>query len=361
MTHSIKTIGTVLAAALLATLALAGCKKEEPTSSFLLVGDSSIYFEYGQTKEVFYTTRNIASFYLPSVPEGWSCVRQSGKYVITAPSEGDSGALSEGDIRVSADAGDRRITRTITVAIRLAEEIVAPANSFIVSEPGKRYKFNARRRAGETAETLDATGANIMWVTAGAPVGHVSLENGYLYFATADGAELIPGNALVAATDKTGKVLWSWHIWVTDYDPAVDYHTAAGAKVMARNLGALAGSNASAEDVRDSYGLYYQWGRKDPFPGPAAWNSTATEPLFTSLGRYTNLSFATSSDETGTLEYIASRPMTFIAGTEENDYAWLWDDSDDTLWGGSEGSGDSGAKTIYDPCPAGWRVASSDL
>ena len=40
--------------------------------------------------------------------------------------------------------------------------------------------------------------------------------------------------------------------------------------------------------------------------------------------------------------------MTFIYGVESSHYDWLFSSRDNTLWQSS--------KTIYDPCPPGWRV-----
>ena len=42
------------------------------------------------------------------------------------------------------------------------------------------------------------------------------------------------------------------------------------APMMDRNLGALVAATAGAEAPVESFGLTYQWGRKDPFPGPKA-------------------------------------------------------------------------------------------
>ncbi len=57
------------------------------------------------------------------------------------------------------------------------------------------------------------------------------------------------------------QVAWSWHIWRTDA-PA-EKEAAAGCTILDRNLGA---TSVTPGDV-SSYGLYYQWGRKDPFVG----------------------------------------------------------------------------------------------
>ena len=78
-----------------------------------------------------------------------------------------------------------------------------------------------------------------------------------------------PGSAVVACM-KDGKVLWSWHIWVVDTYPWESAQTSAPLPVMNRNLGAAkkpaAGSvmGSNWPDPREM-GMYYQYGRKDPF------------------------------------------------------------------------------------------------
>ena len=75
------------------------------------------------------------------------------------------------------------------------------------------------------------------------------------------------GNAVVAACGADGEILWSWHLWIADYDPAASlYTTPANASgttwtFMDRNVGAT----TNAPDSFDCHGMIYQWGRKDPF------------------------------------------------------------------------------------------------
>lgn len=74
------------------------------------------------------------------------------------------------------------------------------------------------------------------------------------------------GNAVVAVKIG-GEIRWSWHLWVTGEDvTATTCNYNNGERdytFMDRNLGAI---NATVGDV-GSKGLYYQWGRKDPFVG----------------------------------------------------------------------------------------------
>jgi uncharacterized protein (TIGR02145 family) len=169
-------------------------------------------------------------------------------------------------------------------------------------------------------------------------VSGTKYENGKVYFKTADSYR--EGNAVIAAKDASGTILWSWHIWLTDEPQGQVYNNNAGT-MMDRNLGA---TSATPGDV-GALGLLYQWGRKDPFLGSSSISgstiakSTITWP-----------SAVSSNSSNGTIAYATEHPTTFI-GYNSNNHDWYYTGSsstDDTRWQSS--------KTIYDPCPSGWRV-----
>jgi uncharacterized protein (TIGR02145 family) len=108
--------------------------------------------------------------------------------------------------------------------------------------------------------------------------------------------------------------------------------------------------------------MYYQWGRKDPFPRPLYFDAAGAydEDRYNENSTYIKEVFAECSSSKGTLDYITKHPMHFITNAtciEEGGDGigdWLWKGhSDDNLWGDS-------AKSIYDPCPYGWKVPSAD-
>ncbi len=357
-------IKTALISVAILALAITGCKKDEEYGS-LVLDSYSVDFEWGQTKEIGFTSNHLRSYGTPTVPTGWTCTRNGNKYIITAPGQGISGTELSGKIGVSATSKDNTaLKREITVAIKIAEEIAAGANSIIITEPGKRFKFYARRRGNETSGTslAAATRATRVWTTSKTAVINVSLEGDYLYFSTGASDVLEEANTVVAVADSKGIVLWSWHIWVTDFDPAAEPDFIGGMQVMNRNLGAFANSGASAAEAALSYGLYYQWGRKDPFVGPAVWNSTVPRSLYNNSGYNATHSYVVSTDAVdmdgdkkndgvaGTLEFATAFPNTFIAGAEADGFDWQSGTHRNDLW-------KVDSKTIYDPCPAGWRVA----
>ncbi|MGM9764982.1 MAG: hypothetical protein ACI3ZO_01365 [Candidatus Cryptobacteroides sp.] len=161
----------------------------------------------------------------------------------------------------------------------------------------------------------------------------------------------LKGNALVGICDASGNVLWSYHIWVSEInDLKYTNETAGDFTMMDRALGAV---SVTLKD-QNSYGYFYQWGRKDPFPRPVP----LTRP--TSDDKYKNADVeltanTASTAETGTIGYAVSHPDTRILDAK----SWYFGGTPAGLWGNSKGTyeGGKGVKTIYDPCPEGYRVA----
>ena len=168
-------------------------------------------------------------------------------------------------------------------------------------------------------------------------------SDGYITFQTADTFK--EGNAVIAAKDAFGNILWSWHIWLTDEPEGQEYYNNAGT-MMDRNLGA---TSATPGDV-GALGLLYQWGRKDPFLGSSSISSsieaesTLTWPL------------PVKSDIlTGTIEYTIKNPTVFITKNNNVNQDWYYTGNsftDETRW--------ESIKTIYDPCPVGWCIPSGE-
>ena len=221
------------------------------------------------------------------------------------------------------------------------------ANCYVVSNAGA-YKFKSVKGNSSTSVGSVAS-AEVLWESFGTDIEpnvgdlikSVSHSDGYIYFQTADTFK--EGNAVIAAKDASGEILWSWHIWFTDQPQSQVYCNNAGI-MMDRNLGA---TSATPGDV-GALGLLYQWGRKDPFLGSSSISgdveakSTITWP-----------SAVSSDSSNGTIAYATANPTTFIGYNNENE-DWYYTGSsstNNTRWTTSYK-----AKSIYDPCPAGWRV-----
>ena len=213
------------------------------------------------------------------------------------------------------------------------------ANSYIVSAPGT-YKIPAVKGNG-TGSVGSVSTVDVLWESLGTATTPVrgtlvkgaQYNGGYVYFKTND--TFTEGNAVIAAKDSDGTVLWSWHIWMTDQPKGQTYFKNAGT-MMDRNLGA---TNTTPGTV-EALGLMYQWGRKDPFMGSSSINSVVEAK--------STISFPTpvvTSATVGTVEWATENPTTLIMGGNSNKWMYV---QDKTLW--------ATTKTVYDPCPAGWKI-----
>jgi hypothetical protein len=179
-------------------------------------------------------------------------------------------------------------------------------------------------------------------VEAGSVIASAAYAEDYVIISTP--ATLHPGNAVVAIRDAEENILWSWHIWIPS-SPVTnnEYGGIMGKALMDRNLGALVPTEAGDTPISAlSYGMMYQWGRKDPF-------TAAGE-----VGSGTPATWAGEGDVLAegqiSLEESIAHPR--LLG-HLNNGNWM-PIGDDTLWG------DGAEKSIYDPCPPGYRVPNRD-
>lgn len=219
------------------------------------------------------------------------------------------------------------------------------ANCYIVSESGK-YCFRLIKGNGMMKIT-NATKAEVLWESrnygtfnAGDFIKQVNLQDDFITFETPGNFK--EGNALIAVKDSNDTILWSWHIWLTDNPKELSYYGNAGV-MMDRNIGAM-----DVYDL-DGLGMMYQWGRKDPFL-PSRKFMKGNSEVISSTGSF---KYIESDETTGTIQYTIENPTTFI---EAPFVDWLYGSDlgiNDSRW--------SNFKTIYDPCPPGWRVPDSTI
>lgn len=223
---------------------------------------------------------------------------------------------------------------------------------------------NGRATPGIAPKRLTGTSARVLWetgTTRGAIVEQVAYSDGRILFRT--GTER--GNALIGLFDAAGNCIWSWHIWSVTYEPAFyEQEYASGETFMRENLGA---ETTAVTDTR-SKGLYYQWGRKDPFPFPASADRPTTEGIAAvqclsgyEFEVYSNTASATKYPASYyTIAWATAHPTVLLAapnpagGKPTYFGSWCYP-LDNNLWGTT-----SSGKTIYDPCPPGWKVPSSE-
>lgn len=335
----------------------------DPRPVFSFTGES-VRLGYGEKAAVETVAENISGITFET-PAGWTAEYTDEKVCFTAPAVGASGAEKSGTITATAYSPNRQFNVTASIAVAIFEPTDgvnlnadgAFANCYIVGTPDAQYFFNATVQGNNTAtggiepQTLSPARAAILWTTAPGIVKNLQCTSGYISFETGTISDTDQGSTVVAAYDAADKIIWSWHIWATPYDPqSTNCVYKNGLTVMDRNLGAT--SNRLGDT--DAYGLYYQWGRKDPFV-----NSVYTTMLDQS-GTSIPQEIVGTDDVQATIAYAVENPSTFI--TESITHGdWIYGGAEagcDYLWGNPDGyDGRRGVKTIYDPCPKGWSVA----
>lgn len=221
----------------------------------------------------------------------------------------------------------------------------------------------------------------------------LSDDKEYLVF-TIDKDYLQQANAVVAVRDSEGKIMWSWHIWVTErkiYSEKIhELHDIFGSSriyyMMQCNLGWVDGKtvyyndrelnfrftqsasgnvqemkvshNGDIFDYKDPGSTYYQWGRKDPLVALRNWHNVGYNDY-----RHHEIGedgYQYKYEYAPVEQYIAIRnPNVFYARPPGKDVDWL-DGSNPTLWDANGSNGDlqreTSVKTVYDPSPRGFKV-----
>ena len=326
----------------------------------------------------------------------------------------------------------------------------ATANCYLVNASNKWYRFKGTIRGNgstQTDPTILPTGVNsadekmtpaaaeLVWQTGshGGVIEYVGWSaSGYVTFKTGNVAE---GNAVVAvkANSSDNEALWSWHIWRTSFDLAglsrdhtQTYKTrlrhgmnstlywngftvdSRDLLMMDRDLGAASNTPSNTNEVTKTFGLYYQFGRKDPFPTAKkrerqmANNSDIVDVYDKNGGILTiaTLRSATyqvpatvSADAKVAITNAIQYPLRFILFADDRSlskdtkvysYNWIYGafpgdlvssgeptaawKASNRLWGGQFTDDKTSlrldtkftGKTIYDPCPPGWCMPPQD-
>ena len=233
------------------------------------------------------------------------------------------------------------------------------ANTYQIAAVGK-YKF-AAVKGNDSAAVLDAATAEITWetwcnnetVTPNSLVKEVKVEAGYVHVETADPYH--EGIALVSVKDASGTIVWSWMLWFVE--GTIGTINIDGYEIMDRNLGAL--TNDPTQPGRN-YGLLWQWGRSTPILGldgtGALVQMTNAQGIEIERVKLSDLQEAGElTDVDGfPVEYVIANPTKFFYSGNRQWAPNPHDEAAQYLWNPS-------AKTIYDPCPAGYQVITPDV
>lgn len=360
---------------------LVGCSDDDtpeqlPDPELTLAPDAPIAFPAkGGNVEIAVTT-NMETWSAVSDQEWCKVAASAGKFTVSAVENETLAPMPAATVTVTASTGERSVSRKLQVSQEAGKEKIVDlseagtSNCYLVTAAGN-YSFDATVRGnGATTEGLDAptaiagTSAAVVWQSAPGLISGVTLADGRISFKIAG-----PGNAVIAVKD--GAILWSWHIWYPEAEVA-GLNSKTGYEVMNMNLGAM---HNTPGDV-GSYGLLYQWGRKDPFPAaPTLTGTTATvgAPIYDGDDneiKITNSSQSSTADNN--LAFAIANPTVCLSNYAQFNTSRDWlqaDMSNDALWGNPKGAErnetndflNKGAKSFYDPCPVGWRVPPADV
>lgn len=217
------------------------------------------------------------------------------------------------------------------------------ANCYIVSQEGDYYFDATVMGCGKDGILADGSfptdNAELFPVTVSVymnqndVISDVRLNDGKIYFH----ASRAEGNACILVKNDRKRTVWNWHIWCTDI-PKDRTHTNPDNlrfTVLDRNLGA---TSADPSDGVATHGMYYQWGRKDPYDAHTA---------------------SALMDNASTFSYAVLYPEYPNSNNEGN---WNTSSSPNPiyLWGnpyyGKNYYVTNLTKSIYDPCPVGYMV-----
>lgn len=221
-----------------------------------------------------------------------------------------------------------------------------------------RFTYDGNKLTDASGNVKAApVGASVVWQAAEL----ASLGSEVIASASVSGTKLtvkttgVKGNAVIAVKDNTGATVWSYHIWVSEVN---DLNTSDDMILIDRNLGAT----STTTDSKDAFGLFYQWGRKDPFDRKLD-NAKTSSKAVDDLKAYSsycsaNVKWTAKAEDNATIGYTVAHPDEFIYTTEGSTSVDWHTTHINNLWGHNA---DADVKTFYDPCPEGYRVVSSNF
>lgn len=229
-------------------------------------------------------------------------------------------------------------------------KLTAAANTFIVPSGAVAVFPTAKGNSGTDSAP---SSIKVEWQdNAGLFSEVIKVGDGQAIVRFAEGKE---GNVVLDGVDNSGNIVWSWMFWVVNDTPK-DI-TVGGKTFMDRNIGAI---NLD-EKSELSTGVTYQYGRKDPFPS-IKFGEYALRTIYDGDGQEKTISIV-KTEAQNNLENTIKNPSVFynnvyVSGAKHG-YSWLTTDCTTigadlfaSLWE------NGGKKSMYDPCPAGYKVAA---
>ena len=218
------------------------------------------------------------------------------------------------------------------------------ANCYVLKDKEEAYYSVDVFLVSGMVPAEDIVSASVLWETSFGMITKCSYDadKNKLYVGKAKNAL---GNAVIALKNADGLIRWSYHFWMTNTDAPLPEITVGGFGFMDRNVGAIA-NTAPVDGESDAAGLYYQWGRKDPFP-PTTNLKTANGVI--SKVYPSGAVIFTVAQKGVTLKTSIENPATFYWGNDNSGAEDWCSTQSDEYWNTKE-------KTDMDPCPYGYVV-----
>ena len=234
-------------------------------------------------------------------------------------------------------------------------EIDVKAHGFFCGAREPKYVWASNLAYNNPQPSLKISGTTIVTVPSDATLtvedcGTISNGKFTLDFTGTDLSVMQQAGKLIIA-DAELHTVWAFTLWyVGDYkDGVISGRYRCGKEVMDRNIGA---AKEAFTANRDGYGVQFQWGRPFCF----GWSGAGAYKISTTVCY--------------SLQGSANYAEHFLKGDGVSgnwgDW-WLGDyrkkqieDRKQDLWGNPTGIESAYDKTIFDPCPKGWTVASPD-
>lgn len=331
------------------------CNKDEHNE--LTFTSPALYFSnFGSTQSIAYRSTNVGSVRVSEVPEGWSAeIDTKAKIVtITAPvsleEKDDVTPKSNGILKLTGyGADDEVVIAQLYVALTDVVDYTSnPSNCYVINRPNIGYMLSATHVPQSNLQ-IDAESVEVLWTTSTKIIQYLDLTSeGTISFMVAadESGKLIEGNVLLGVFDTKGNLAWTFHLWISDLDLSKDVVAFNGKEFIARNLGAMNNTTATQDEILRSYGLYYQWGRPTPFAGPKYYNCASADSasMYDGDGVVAKVETVDAQSQQWSLEEAIVNPLEFVTNLSSWDITKPWSDDE---------------KSMYDPCPEGWRVPQS--
>lgn len=165
-------------------------------------------------------------------------------------------------------------------------------------------------------------------------------------------------NGVLSIKDSSGVIMWNWHIWVWADSLAtveITNKTSVKYKILPVNLASKWDDTAKTK-IKN---WYYQFGRPNPMLCPSTYGSKKNH------ASYGALSYATASIASN-IQTGIKNPATFYKYSSSYNNNWFQTNSGKNynLWDAaytSTGNSDNNVvKTIYDPCPIGFKMSNGN-